>query len=148
MASGNSLGGLYSLTNELFHLYSAPSFDLTVTSLPSLVCTVYGSLSKFGFSLPDVFVFFSKTRSPGTTGLSAAPCLLSACSLWVNLSFQSLSLTPLSNRLPAHLNSGSLVFNSLPNIRNAGVTPVLVCGVDIYASRNICSSSQQSFPST
>ena len=56
----------------------------TVTSLPSLVCTVYGSLLKFASSLPDAFMFFSKTRPPGTTGLSAAPRLLSACSLWVN----------------------------------------------------------------
>ena len=116
VVSGNSPGGLYRLTNALCRLYSTPSLELTVTSLPSLVCTVYGSLSKFASSLPDVFMFFSKTRSPGVTGLLVAPHLLSGCSSWINMWFQSRSLTPSSNRFPAHLNSGGFVFNSLSNL--------------------------------
>ena len=40
-------GYLYRLTKELFRLYSTPFLDRTPTSLPALVCTVYGSLSKF-----------------------------------------------------------------------------------------------------
>ena len=82
-------------------LYSTPSLDLTVTSLPSLVCTVYGSLSKF-----SIFVFFSKTRSSGATGLSVAPRLLSACSLWINLWFQlRWSLTPNEHKQETQPNS-------------------------------------------
>lgn len=57
-----SSGGLYCLTKELFCLYSTPSLDLTVALLPSQVCTVYSSLSKFASSFTDVFVFFSKRQ--------------------------------------------------------------------------------------
>ena len=41
---------------------------------------------------------------------------LVGCSSWINMWFQSRSLTPSSNRFPAHLNSGSFVFNSLSNL--------------------------------
>ena len=77
-----------------------------------------GVCSKLVDSFPDVFVFFSRTCSPGNTGLNTAPCLLSTYALAVSLWFQSRSRTFSSRMFLSLRSSGNSVFSSLPNMRN------------------------------
>ena len=49
--------------------------------------------------------------------------------LWISFWFQSRSLIPSSNKMSTLFWSGSLVFSSLPNIRNTEVAPALLWGV-------------------
>ena len=107
-----------------------------------------GVCSKLVDSFPDVFVFFSRTCSPGNTGLNMATRLLSAYALAVSLWFQSRSQTFSSRMFLSLRSSGNFVFSSLPNMTYAGVTPVLTCGVVLYANRNFTSSPFYPFPST
>ena len=104
--------------------------------------------SKLVDSFPDVFVFFSGTCSPSNTGLNTAPRLLSAYALVVSLWFQSRSRTFSSRMFLSLQSSGNFVFSSLPNMRYAGVTPVLACGVVLCANRNFMSYPFHPFPST
>ena len=97
---------------------------------------------------PPVFVFFSRTCSPGNTGLNMAPRLLSAYALAISLWFQSRSRIFSSRMFLSLQSSGNFVFSCLPNMRYAEVTPVLTCGVVLYGNRNFMSSPFHPFPST
>ena len=66
--------------------------------------------------------------------------MLLAVSLW----FQSRSRTFSSRMFVSLRSSGNFVFSSLPNMRHAGVTPVLACGVVVYANKKL---HELSFPS-
>ena len=87
---------------------------------------------------------FTSTLSPGPISDSLAFLFLSAYTF--AFAFIPLSLSRTSLAITSSLNSGSFVRIFLPN-NSAGLTPVVVCGVDLYATKYLRNSSFQSFPS-
>ena len=81
---------------------------------------------KLGVNFPVDLLFLTRTLSQGAIGLSTACRRLSAHIFPASFRFQSRSLIPSSRTLLLGRSSGNLVLSSLPNIRNAGVAPVLL----------------------
>ena len=111
--------------------------------LPFLLTTSYSSGAN---GVDNLFCFscFSITLSPGTRSEYSACLFFSACNL--AFAFISPSLSCTSLRTWSSWNSGNLVRIFLPNRSSAGLTRVVVLGVDLYAIKYLWTSSFHCLP--
>ena len=133
----------YFFTCAVFLFNWTTSVDLLVKLLPFLPTTSYGSGAN-GVDSLFCFSCFSTTLLPGTRSEYSACLFLSAYNLAFTFISPSLSCTSLTTR--SSWNSGNLVRIFLPNRSSAGLTPVVVWGVDLYAIKYLRTSFFLCFP--
>ena len=122
----------YFFTWAVFLFNWTTSVDLIVKLLPFLLTTSYG----YGANGVDSLFCFScliSTLLPGTRSEYLASLFPSAYNLAFTFISPSLSLSCTSLTTRSSWNSANLVRIFFPKRSSAGLTPVVVWGVDLYA---------------